>query len=726
MTLPRFGLRAKLMVVALSLLAIPWVGYRYVMEMQQYLRGAEEKALQEHARIVAAALGERSTVFDQAADPIDGAEHLFVRPLQGLLQLDGYPDDWALHRDRRRNLHQERLGSSAPNPQDFAVSVSLGSQEADLYVLVEVADDRIVYRAPGNPRTARADRLELWLYDAAGQLVRLTLSTSAPGRLDVVASNARGERLSDTAWASAIRGEWQEIAGGYAVEFKVPIVRLGTRMGLVVYDVDDSQKRGDEARASIGRGASEQNLGTVVVAAPEVERMLLRLVRPGMRAWVIDRNKRVLALAGGLTEGESNDSNGERAQSETYSGWQLAYRLLLRLALDQPTSEFEDDLSTVSRLDGHEVTAALSGTSAARWRQTPDRRVTILTATYPILVSGEVVGAAAIEQTSNSILVVRNRAMEMLINLSAAAFILAVIGGLVLATRLSVRVRRLNREMQQAIGPEGRLALQLHGESANDEIGDLRRGFVDLLDRLAQYHSYLEGLARKLSHELRTPMTVVRSSLDNLAAGAVSEEGKVYLQRAEDGVRRLDAIVSRMSEASRLEQALRSETPQVYDAAAVLRACVEAYRAVYHELAFELAISKEPVWVNGHPDLLAQMLDKLVANARDFRSMGTAIELELNTDDQHAVLQVANEGPYLPEDMGRQIFDSMVSLRDKRGDEPHLGLGLFIVRLVAEFHGGSVKAENRSDKPGVRILVELPVAKSGPPQAPEPSAQTVD
>ena len=74
------------------------------------------------------------------------------------------------------------------------------------------------------------------------------------------------------------------------------------------------------------------------------------------------------------------------------------------------------------------------------------------------------------------------------------------------------------------------------------------------------------------------------------------------------------------------------------------------------------------------------------------------------------MLSVSNYGPLLPEDIQSTLFDSMVSSRDKRGDEPHLGLGLYIVRLITEFHQGSVNASNRADGKGVVFTVNLPLS----------------
>jgi two-component system sensor histidine kinase ChvG len=103
------------------------------------------------------------------------------------------------------------------------------------------------------------------------------------------------------------------------------------------------------------------------------------------------------------------------------------------------------------------------------------------------------------------------------------------------------------------------------------------------------------------------------------------------------------------------------------------------------------------------------MLDKLAENAVDFSSPGDQIDIRLSTDTRNAVITVSNPGPPLPDRMRTQLFDSLVSVRDRGGDK-HLGLGLFIARLIAEGHQGSISTENIDG--GVRFQVELPAARS--------------
>ena len=109
----------------------------------------------------------------------------------------------------------------------------------------------------------------------------------------------------------------------------------------------------------------------------------------------------------------------------------------------------------------------------------------------------------------------------------------------------------------------------------------------------------------------------------------------------------------------------------------------------------------------GSPELLVQMLDKLVDNAVDFSDEADTIKLGLTDTDGWLVLSIMNPGPPLPERMRTQLFDSMVSMRSGHNSR-HLGLGLYIARLIAEGHGGRIEAENVAD--GVVFVVRLPRA----------------
>ena len=246
---------------------------------------------------------------------------------------------------------------------------------------------------------------------------------------------------------------------------------------------------------------------------------------------------------------------------------------------------------------------------------------------------------------------------------------------------------------------------------AADELGDLSRSFASMHKRLSEYTSYLRTLASKLSHELRTPLAVVQSSLDNLAAKNTAEDIEIYTQRARDGSERLGKIISAMSEASRVEQSLQSSELETFDICPVIRSSIDAYRDIYPQRRFAVNGSEDICNIHGAPELIVQMLDKLIDNAVDFSPQDSEIKVRIEKLPQHVELVVHNVGHPLPASMQGQLFDSMVSVRDtKSSNKPHLGLGLHIVRLITEAHHGRVKARNSADGLGVDFVVSLPVA----------------
>jgi signal transduction histidine kinase len=173
-----------------------------------------------------------------------------------------------------------------------------------------------------------------------------------------------------------------------------------------------------------------------------------------------------------------------------------------------------------------------------------------------------------------------------------------------------------------------------------------------------------------------------------------------------------------MGEATRLEHALASTERELFDLAAVATGCVEGYRLANPGREIRLSVAGEPLPVNGAPDLVAQLIDKLVDNALDFARPGTPVRVTLAREGRAAKLSVENQGPPLPERMRTRLFESMVSIRPSGSDGgPHLGLGLYLVRLIAAFHGGEAVALDREDGDGVAVVVTLPLDPAGAPTA---------
>ena len=121
----------------------------------------------------------------------------------------------------------------------------------------------------------------------------------------------------------------------------------------------------------------------------------------------------------------------------------------------------------------------------------------------------------------------------------------------------------------------------LASSDARDEIGDLSRSFGGVLARLSEYAAYQEKMASRLSHELRTPIAVVRSSLDNLNAASLPADARVYMARAREGIARLTQILTRMTEAARLEQSLSDVAREPFALDEVVASYVEGFRVAY-------------------------------------------------------------------------------------------------------------------------------------------------
>jgi two-component system sensor histidine kinase ChvG len=433
----------------------------------------------------------------------------------------------------------------------------------------------------------------------------------------------------------------------------------------------------------------------------EVDAILLGLQRASSRIWVVDARYDVIAAAGSLRR------TAEVASEAPW--WQPVVNLSFAWLIPRPTEDFAEGAPEDVLASGSDVAAALQGTPATRTRHTRDGRAVVMSAAHPIWNGDQVAGAVVTEETTNSVMSVKSAALERLFVITLAAF--AGAGALLMAfaTRLSLRIRRLRDEAESAIDARGRITRLAAGSHAGDEIGDLSRSFSAVLERLAEHHAYLEAMAGRLSHELRTPIAVVRSSLENLKISR--ENAELYIERAEQGLARLSRILERMTEASRLEQSLSAAEHTRYDFAAVVRGCVEGYRVAYPQASFELEVPAGRVEVDGSPDLAAQLLDKLIENAVDFSLPGAPVRIALEDAGGAAALSVSNKGPLLPEKMRTRLFGSMISLRDAAGSAtPHLGLGLYVARLIAEFHGGSIAASNLAAGDGVAIGVRIPLA----------------
>jgi two-component system, OmpR family, sensor histidine kinase ChvG len=455
------------------------------------------------------------------------------------------------------------------------------------------------------------------------------------------------------------------------------------------------------------------SLGAAYVPSEEIERILELVARSASRIWVVDTRSRVRGLAGSLKYHSPGAPDADSPDTLRTAPGGVIGRTLMRWARLSGTDAKDDPARTAQAVMA-QVDRALIGVPSAYWRYTQDRRGVILSAAQPIWAGDNIVGAVVVEETTGAIQLLKLDALENLLTITLIVFVAGFVSLLLFASRLAARVRRLGREAETAIDAQGRIRGAIAGSDARDEIGDLSRSLAAVVRRLKDYNAHLESMAGRLSHELRTPVAVVRSSLDNLKLQSPAGGGEIYIARADEGVRRLSTLIGRLAEATQLERFLQDAERERFDLRKVIEGCVEGYRAAYPEQIFQLDIDSDELQVEGVPDAIAQLLDKLVANAMDFCLPGTAVEIAVHRRGAHAVLSVSNLGPPLPGALASTLFSSMVSVRpehqgQREGKVGHLGLGLYIARLIAEFHNGAVKAENRRENTGVTISITLPV-----------------
>jgi len=675
------NLRRQLLLVSLLTLVLPWAGCEFIRETESALRQSQQQMLSGTARAVAESLERYPEEFPGKLDANDSAaDQLYGHRLESGPVIDGYFNDWPLSPDSLRQIR----GADGP------IRYAAGLHGRYLYLYVAVTDNRIVYASPASVALddgpAYADRVVLVSANPPMASELLTFAAEAPGPVIARLRSSFGFAPEPT-----VQARWQDVVGGYQVEARIPASLLGTHLGINVINTSDEREAGVRSASFAGRTP-----GPFVTTSPDLTRLAENLVQAGTRMLVTDHNGWRIAAVG------SPGLAPQAAQGAVSSWLRIAYQALVEPGTEPAFAEPDPS----GRERQPYIAAALEGRSSESWFRSLDSGRAIVAVAEPVMSGGNAIGTVVLQQGTDAILSLRNEGLARLMNVTIVTTLLVAAALLGYATWLSRRIRRLSFAAEQAV--EGAaIRSELPSAESGDEIGDLSRSFSNVLGQLADYNEYLRSLASKLSHELRTPLAIVTSSLENLEHEALDDAAADYTARAKDGADRLRRILNAMSEASRVEELMEHADPEDFDLRTVLSSTVAAYRDVYRDRRFEFDCAAAMTMMRGSPELLIQMLDKLVDNAADFSGEDDLITITLDTADTGLVLSVHNPGPALPERMRSQLFDSMVSVR-QGGDNRHLGLGLYVAKLIAEGHGGRITAENADD--GVRFSVILPLA----------------
>jgi len=721
----RFGLRTKLLLLSSFLFAIPWFGYQYVWEMEKYLRFGQEQTIIGTARALATSLHERPNLFNNQASflpDVEKGKDLYGYQLSQAINLDGLPNDWPNFQEKSHYYGvNNQLGEKFTVDQLTShFSAAVGKYDKYLYFFIQVVDDKVIYRNKNARSINKNDHLELSFNDISGDFQRFILSNKDEGWLSAYRINdlESNELLEFPVAISFIQGQWVNTEQGYNIELRIPLTKISDRLAFAIHDVDIPLSN---AISSIGSAdpSSADTLGTILVPSPEIERIVKGMSYTQSRIWVVDQHHRVLAKSGDIKKAsglwQKNINNPDSANS--WHTWIQKYlEPLFQHLLNKPQNDFIDQLYDTQNLTGEHIESALAGKPKSQWRLTTDKKAVIISAAYPIYISDKVNGAVIVEETTNGILSVRNKALEKLFTSILAIMLLGALAFFFFASRISNRIRQLRNQAEVAIDEHGRInndiAQRMQTSKANDEIGDLSRSFSTAVNRLSQYNHYLENMSSRLSHELRTPIAIVRTSLENLSLQALPENSSAYIDRAQGGINRLNNILTNMSEATRLEQMLNQTDKVSFNVFDVLNGCIQGYQQIYPTFDIEYVASDKQVILEGSPEHIAQLLDKVVTNAVEF-SQDSKLFVTAELKNKEITIHISNNGILLPETMEQRLFDSMVSMRNtpqtKEDKTPHLGLGLYIARLISEFHQGKIVASNHHNPQGVTVSITLPL-----------------
>ncbi len=711
------SIRSKLLLLVLALLLIPWMGYYYAQELKQFLLKGQEEALLLTARGIATVLHDRTELFDPATgvpELVGEERSSFVNRLSQNIRLDGDDKDWIT--DSYKSVLFNGLGATQCSvnydPDSFSYKHTFGYRGANLFALFHVWDETLVYRDLNFRRLDNSDHIRVVLQNPQQPLQHYLVTARRPGRMSVyrVDDNWRYPLTGDPVYD--ITAVMSDRADGYTVELRIPrhLMKRETRIGFSVVDVDNEATREVERTIAAMPTGSEDSLSRIMILSPELVKILEGLNRPVARIWILDTDQHVRAVVGEMTGQPGAYNVSQRAPLRA---WLVSvFDPVLDLFFATPESDFMDVPLDVGERQGEIFTRVLAGESQAQRRPSIDGRAEILMAAFPIFSGERVLGAVLVEQSSNEILALQQIALKNLTIATILVFVFVATAMLLFASNLTLRIARLRTSTELAITPEGRVQDNNIpvATSTHDEVGDLSRSITNMLKRLSQYTRYLEAMPDTLAHELSNPLNVVNSSLENLEIEIPDSRNSKYMARAKNGIVRLRSILTSLTEAANLEDALQTEEQEKFDFVELVTGCVDGYKVSNPDRKFDLDIIHSPLLVLGSADHLAQMLDKLADNAVDFSDPDTTILVRLQRANDKIALSITNEGPLLPEAMKDRLFDPMISVGKKKADKSHLGLGLFITRLITQYHKGEVSAANKGGGSGVEITITLPLA----------------
>lgn len=709
------GIRNKLILAILLFFTIPIMGYKMLTEMKQFMQQGQENALSMASQAVATVLHNNPELFK----PETGIPHdlssdrdLYVHEIDEIPNLDrpGFKE-WEpiLYRAIEYGETHILQGGHQYQSTDLSFSrvLALTPDKRNIYALFQVTDNTVLFRKRKGLRVDSGDHLRIYLQRGNRPAQNYLVTAYKPGLMSIY--------QMDEQWEKPITGKHERIfaasmypaSNGYSIELKLPkrLINENTTLSFSIIDIDDPDERTLNMEIGTFREWTEAYTNRVFLPAPSMERMINAIDLPDARFSITDEHRRIVATTGSLitTVSRSDERNPITAP-------------LFDLVFGSPIQNVEEPIRDTREFSWNAIDRALETGKEQRFtRPSYDGLADIITIAYPIHGEDGELGVVVAEQSNLRILSELRVTLENVIGSTLLVILLASLILITIATRLTLRLHKLRTETANSIDDSGRIvteSIQTENDSI-DELGDLSRSISSMLTRLSRYTKYLERMPRMLKHEILNPLNIVSTSLENLEREIPETEHSIkYLKKTRRGIGRLGSIVQSLAEASSLEDALTPGTEEQFDLNELLNEYLDNYQNTHPLQYFRVQLPDQPIPFVGWPYAIEQMLDNLLNNAVDYSDPGKPIDImvSMNGDDDIDNIQISilNEGAAIPTEIRDTLFESMVTSRkESNPDQPHLGLGLYIVRLVADHHNGTVIYKNREDVEGSTFTVTI-------------------
>ena len=368
--------------------------------------------------------------------------------------------------------------------------------------------------------------------------------------------------------------------------------------------------------------------------------------------------------------------------------------------------------------DYPEAMRALAGAPTALVRSV-DEGGLIISVAVPVQYFRHVLGVLLLSADSADIEESVRAVRVAIIEVSGVALALTVLLSIFLAGTIAKPVRRL-AAAARSVRRWGAERVRIPDFSRRrDEIGDLSVALGQMTDAFYARLDAIEGFAADVAHEIKNPLTSLRSAVDAAAVARDGAQRGQLMQVIREDVGRLDRLVTDISNASRLDAEMAREASEPIDLVQLLDTVIEIYRSRTPKkdgptLRLDLPPHGDFLLL-GAPGRLGQVVDNLLSNAISFSPPNGVVRVALGRREGAFEIRVEDEGPGVPEEHADKLFERFYTRRpDGEAFGRHSGLGLSIARQIVEAHGGEIMAENRRDSAGrvlgARFLVRLPAA----------------